>query len=104
MFTFGETWWKVTKGSMVIAKGDRIGTLYLCPHNADYSISVDFTEIGVALWHHRLGHMSEKGMQILHSRKPLLDMKQVSLEFCENYFYGKQKRVRFLRVGKQKRS
>ena len=31
--TFGETWWKVTKGSMVIAKGDRIGTLYLCPHN-----------------------------------------------------------------------
>ena len=31
--TFGETWWKVTKGSMVIAKGDRIGTLYLCPHS-----------------------------------------------------------------------
>ena len=29
--TFGEMWWKVTKGSMVIAKGDRIGTLYLCP-------------------------------------------------------------------------
>ena len=24
--TFGETWWKVTKGSMVIAKGDRIGS------------------------------------------------------------------------------
>ena len=33
--TFGETWWKVTKGSMVIAKGDSIGTLYLCPHNTD---------------------------------------------------------------------
>ena len=64
--TFGETWWKVTKGSMVISKGDRIGTLYLCPHNIDYSISVASTEIGATLWHHRLSHMSEKGMQIIH--------------------------------------
>ena len=61
---FGKTWRKVTKGSMVIAKGDRIGTLYLCPHNTDYYISVASIEIHVALWHHRLGHMSEKGMQI----------------------------------------
>ena len=63
---FGETWWNITKGSMVIEIGYNIGTLYLCPHNIDYSISVASTEIGVALWHHRLGHMSEKGMQILH--------------------------------------
>ena len=56
------------------------------------------------LWHHRLGHMSEKGMQILHSRNLLLDLKQVSLEFCEKCVYGKQKRVRFLRVGKHKKS
>ena len=48
--------------------------------------------------------MSEKGMQILHSRKLLPYLKQVSLELCENCVYGKQKRVRFLRVGKQKKS
>ena len=72
--TFGETWWKVTKGSMAIEKGDKIGTLYLYPHNIDYSIYVASTEIGVALWNHRLGHMSEKGMQILHSRKLLPDL------------------------------
>ena len=60
--TFVEMWWKVTKASMVIAKGDRIGMLYLCPHNTDYSISVASTETSAALWHHRLGHMSEKGM------------------------------------------
>ena len=48
--------------------------------------------------------MSEKGMQILHSRKLLPDLKQVSLEFCENCVYGKNKRVIFLRVGKQKKS
>ena len=55
-------WWNITKGALVIAKGDRIGTLYLCPHNTDYSISVASTETGAALWHHRLGHMNEKGM------------------------------------------
>ena len=69
--TFGEIWRKVTKGSMVIGKGDRISTLYLCPHNINYSISLASIEIGAALWHHKLGHMSEKGMQILHSRKLL---------------------------------
>ena len=72
---------------MVIEKRDKIGTLYLCPHNTDYSIFIDSTKIGTTLWHHRLGHMSEKGMQILHSRKLLPDMKQVSLEFCENYLW-----------------
>ena len=81
---FGKTWWKITKGSLVITKGYMIGTLYLFPHNIDYSIFVDSIEIGAVLWHHRISHMSEKGMQILHSRKLLLDLKQVSLEFCEN--------------------
>ena len=101
---FGETWWNITKGSLVIEKGDRVGMLYLCPHNIDYSISVASTKTGAALWHHRLGHMTEKGMQILHSRKLHPDLKQVSLQFCENCVYGKHKRVRFLMVVKQNKS
>ena len=48
--------------------------------------------------------MSEKGIQILHSRKMLPYLKQVSLEFYKKHVYGKQKRVIFLRVGKQKKS
>ena len=31
-------------------------------------------------------------------------MKQVDLEFYENCVYGKQKRVHFLKVGKQKKN
>ena len=41
--TFSETWWKITKGSPVIEKEDRIGTLYLYTHNIDSSISIDCT-------------------------------------------------------------
>ena len=48
--------------------------------------------------------MSEKGMKIRHSSKLLSDLKQVSLEFGENYIYGKHKRVRFITVGNQKKS
>ena len=56
------------------------------------------------LWHHRLGHMSENGMQILHKRNLLLDFKQIDLDFCEYCVYRKHKRVRFLRVEKEKKS
>jgi len=31
-------------------------------------------------------------------------LKQIDLEFCEHYVYGKQKRVRFLKVGKENKS
>ena len=80
-----------------------IGTLYLCPHNIDYSIYVASTEIGATLWHHRLGHMGEKGMRILYSRKLLPDMKQVSLELCENYVYGKKRELDFSGLGEKRR-
>ena len=52
----------------------------------------------------KVGHMSEKGMQILHSRNLLPGLKHVDLKFYKNCVYGKQKRVRFLRIGKEKKS
>jgi hypothetical protein len=78
--------------------------LYLCIGNTDSSISLASTGVDTTLWHHRLGHMSEKGMQILHKRNLLPDLKQIDLDFCEHCVYGKQKRVRFLRVGKEKKN
>jgi hypothetical protein len=87
----------------VIAKGEKVGTLYLCTSNVDSSIYLASIEVDTALWHHRLGHMSEKGMQILHKRNFLLDLKQIDLDLCENCVYAKQKRVIFLRVGNEKK-
>ena len=34
----------------------------------------------------------------------LLDLNQIDLDFCEHCVYGKQKRVRFLRVRKEKKN
>ena len=53
---FTDKTWKVIKGSLVIAKGEKVGTLYLCTGNTDSSISLASTIVDTTLWHHRLGH------------------------------------------------
>jgi hypothetical protein len=73
---FTDKTWKVIKGSLVIAKGERVGTLYLCTGNTDSSISLYSTGVDTKLWHHRLGHMSDKGMHILHKRNLFPYLKQ----------------------------
>ena len=41
------------------------------------------------LWHQRLGHMSEKGLKVLMTRKLLPDLKTLDLEFCKHCVFGK---------------
>jgi hypothetical protein len=101
---FTDKAWKVMKGSLVIEKGEKLSTLYLCTSNTDSSISLASKTLDTTLWHHRLGHMSEKGMQILQKINLFPDLKQMDLDLCEHCVYGKQKRVIFLRVGKENKS
>ena len=54
-----------------------------------------------ALWHNRLGHMSEKGIKVLHSKKFLPGLKCVNMDLCESCVYGKQKRVSFVKTRKE---
>jgi hypothetical protein len=87
---FIDKTWKVIKGSLVITKGEKVGTLYLCTGNTNSSIYLASTGVDTTLLHHRLGHMSEKGMQILHKRNFLPDLKQIDLDFFEHCVYGKK--------------
>ncbi|KAK3009692.1 hypothetical protein RJ639_014544 [Escallonia herrerae] len=101
---FGEKQWKVTKGSMVVARGERVGTIYTLSGTHNHSISLAFTENQrTTLWHHKLGHLNESGMKILHSKNALPGMKNIQLDFCEGCVYGKHKRVSFRRDGKEKK-
>jgi len=77
--------------------------MYLCNGISNSVNALTSTGEDTTLWHHRLRHMSEKGMQILHSRNLLPSLKHVDLIFCENCVYGKNMRVKFLRVGKEKK-
>ncbi|KAK2971629.1 hypothetical protein RJ640_003449 [Escallonia rubra] len=52
----------------------------------------------------RLGHSSESGMRILHSKNAFPGMKNIQLDFFEGCVYGKQKLVSFRRDGKAKKT
>ncbi|CAL9017851.1 unnamed protein product [Prunus brigantina] len=53
-------------------------------------------EDSIELWHKRLGHMSEKGLQILAKREALTGMKKcMPLKSCTHCLAGKQHRTSF---------
>ncbi|KAF7113203.1 hypothetical protein RHSIM_RhsimUnG0150200 [Rhododendron simsii] len=69
---FGDGKWKLSKGSLVVARGKKSSTLYLMQAKLSKGeVNAIGDEASTELWHKRLGHMSEKGMQIL-GRKALL--------------------------------
>eukprot|EP00253_Pinus_taeda_P009995 PITA_09995 len=57
------------------------------------------------LWHQRLGHIGENGLQILHGKGMVEGISNSSLDFdfCENCVYGKQNRVSFPSSGKREK-
>ena len=54
---FGSEEWKVTKGAMVIAWGNKRSTLYMTTDPSNVVV-VAKDNINVGQWHNRLGHMS----------------------------------------------
>ena len=47
------------------------------------------------LWHKRLSHISEKGLNVLAKKKLLSNFQSAKLEKCEHCLAGKQNRVSF---------
>ena len=54
-------------------------------------------------WHKRLGHMSEKGLQILNKKGLISGLKGQALESCTHCLAGKQHRVSFVRPDQPRR-
>ena len=76
------------RGAMIVAHGKKNGTLYLTG-GACYSIAVATENENSKLWHQSLGHMSEKGIKIMHSIGKLPGLKSVNLDMCEEWILGK---------------
>ena len=91
--------WKISKGAMIVAHGKKNGTLYLTAR-ARYLITVALENENSKLWHPRLGHMSEKGIKIMHSIGKLHGLKSMNLDMCEECILEKQKRVSFQTYGR----
>ncbi|KAJ4714843.1 Retrovirus-related Pol polyprotein from transposon TNT 1-94 [Melia azedarach] len=90
----------VCKGSNVVLKGVKRGTLYFLQGSTlSSSVAVASSEIDkdnmTKLWHMRLGHMSAREMQILSKWDLLCGHKVKDLEFCEHCIFGKLHRSKF---------
>ncbi|MCO5593894.1 hypothetical protein L7F22_047913 [Adiantum nelumboides] len=88
---FGNSAWKISKGSMIVTHGSKSGTLYTLHvlEVKNHLINV-IEQPSVSLWHRRLGHMSKKGMEILSRSGYLPGFSFHNFEFCEHCVYGKQ--------------
>ncbi|KAG8382350.1 hypothetical protein BUALT_Bualt05G0068200 [Buddleja alternifolia] len=90
---FGEGKWKLTKGSLITAKGKKKNSLYLMQaklSNRELNAAVNSSSI--ELWHKRLGHLSQKGMQLLAKKKLLPDVSGIELQTYVDCLAGKQHR------------
>ena len=64
--SFGGSKWKLTKGSLVVARGKKHNTLYVMEaklHKGE--INAAWRDISIELWNRRPGHISEKRLQTL---------------------------------------
>ena len=80
---FANKKWRLTKGALVIAKGVARGTLYRT--NAEIcqgELNAAHEENSADLWHKRMGHMSEKGVQILSKKSLISFAKGTTIKSC----------------------
>jgi hypothetical protein len=88
--------WKLSKGSLILARGKKTSTLYKTDARLVKGDAVVVeNENSIELWHKRLGHMSDKGLQILAKEQLLPNNKGMSLTPCTHCLVGKQRRVSF---------
>ncbi|KAK2973981.1 hypothetical protein RJ640_013542 [Escallonia rubra] len=94
---------RTMKGALVVMKGLKQNSLYLLQGSTvtgatTIASSSDIDSDTTKLCHMCLGHMSERGMDVL-SKQGLLGSKNTrKRDFCEHCVFEKQWRVKFSRV------
>jgi hypothetical protein len=89
---------KVTKGAMVVMKGQKSSKNIYKLLGSTIVDGIAFVESDLdctVLWHMWLGHISERGMLDLYKRNLLNGVKTCKLDFCKFYVLGKQNWVQF---------
>ena len=64
---FGKGGWKIVKGSLVVAKGQEIDTLYTLRSNLGI-VDIAKEDSATYLWHRRLRHMTKRCLKILANK------------------------------------
>ncbi|KAK0597296.1 hypothetical protein LWI29_023800 [Acer saccharum] len=87
--TFSDGHWKLTKGSMIVARGKKCSSLYFMQAKVfDCIINIVANKNTTELWHRRLGHV-----MVLAKKNLLSGMKSAPLKKCAHCLVGKQNKV-----------
>lgn len=101
---FGDGKWKLTKGNMILARGRKECSLYVTQGKlCKGETNVAHDNSSIEIWHKRLEHMSERGLQILARKELLPDVKGMTLDTCTDCLAGKQHRVSFYKPAYSRR-
>jgi len=100
---FGSGKWKLSRGNLIVAKGEKISKLYWTKALVTKD-SVNAMDMDASLWHRRLSHISEKGLNCLAKMDVLLGLKSAELEKCSHCMAGKKTRVSFKKHPPSKKS
>nr|GEX25755.1 hypothetical protein [Tanacetum cinerariifolium] len=74
---------KTLFGSLVVARENKRGSLYMVKVHSNGINTIIDGKGSAALWHQRVGHMSEKGMKILALKGNILDLRKADIGFYE---------------------
>lgn len=89
--TFGNGRWKLCKGSLVVAKGPKIHTLYeLEVSSVSLNPIVSSGVSTISLWHHRMAHIGVNGMKELARLSYLPSLPFSDFPHCSHCIFGKQ--------------
>ena len=80
---------KILHGSLVIFTTKRMNNLYVCHAETACDSMNSVTGDKSVLWHNRLGHMSNKGLEILHKGGHFGSDKLSPIPFYESCVLGK---------------
>ena len=100
---FGSGKWKLTKGNLVRARGEKSAKLYWTKALVAKD-TVNAMDMEASLWHRRLNHISEKGLNCLAKKDVLQGLKSVELERCSHCMDDKQTRVSFKKYPTSRKS
>lgn len=90
--------WKISKGEMIIARGKKSYTIYKTVGACHLTTVVANESLNI--WHQRLGHMSEKGMKVMHLNGKLSSLQSIDIYMCQDCILGKRKQVSFQTSGR----
>ncbi|KAL0456390.1 UNVERIFIED_CONTAM: Retrovirus-related Pol polyprotein from transposon TNT 1-94 [Sesamum latifolium] len=100
---WGKGIMKIMKWSLTVFKAEKRKNLYFCHAKYDLLAASAVHSKNSDLWHKRLGHMSSKGLDLLH-KQGMLKEKCDDISFCDDCILGKHHRVQFPSSSSQKPS